>query len=221
MKNVQFRGHCQCCGKQQAVLSTGRMSKHGYTVDHGWFNGICQGEKYAPMEKDRSVTDKIVSDIRAEVATMEQKAVDIAIGKITPKICGTGRYNREMNERKHMVSVEITVPFAEGDEYHQARAVKQAIYQIESRIRLGKGFSNELEATANLCHLKEFLEVAKKAPAPYIQPGEKRRHGPDTRILTAKYQDGPRVYYTYEGVNGKIVQGWAGTASWRKMGIVA
>ena len=38
-KEIQIRGNCQCCGKEQAVVG-GLMSKHGYTVENGWFSGV-------------------------------------------------------------------------------------------------------------------------------------------------------------------------------------
>ena len=63
MKDNQIRGHCQCCGNQQAVVS-GHMSKHGYTVEHGWFQGVCTGESYKPIELERTVTNKIMAAVK-------------------------------------------------------------------------------------------------------------------------------------------------------------
>lgn len=221
MKDIQTRGNCQCCGNQQAVLKTGRMSKHGYTIDHGWFNGICQGERHQPMQNDRSITDKIISDIRAEVAGLRELAKELAEGKKFPKQAGSGNFVLEKNERGHSRRVEVYVPFADAPAYRQDAEVETAIYQAESRARMGEGFSNDLEQIVNKVHGTKLIEVEKKSPTAYIQPGEKRRRHSGSCILTAKYQDGARVYYTYEGENGKIGQGWARSASWRKMELIA
>lgn len=60
---IQLRGNCPCCGRDQAVLASGRMSKHGYTVEQGWFQGVCSGDSHAPMQKDRVVTDRIIAQV--------------------------------------------------------------------------------------------------------------------------------------------------------------
>ena len=61
---TQTRGHCQLCGRQQAVR--GGMSAHGYTVANGWFQGVCQGHHHKPLETDRSITDQMVIDVTAQ-----------------------------------------------------------------------------------------------------------------------------------------------------------
>lgn len=46
-------GTCQVCEHVQAVNSrTGRLAKHGYTVDFHVFNGTCWGSGELPYEKD-------------------------------------------------------------------------------------------------------------------------------------------------------------------------
>lgn len=64
---IQLRGTCQCCGRVQAVLPTGKMTKHGYTVKNGGFNGICYGEDYPPMEKSIEQTTRIIEQIQTDV----------------------------------------------------------------------------------------------------------------------------------------------------------
>jgi len=40
----QFRGVCCVCGKDQAVnTANGLIVPHGYTLDYGFFNGVCEG----------------------------------------------------------------------------------------------------------------------------------------------------------------------------------
>jgi hypothetical protein len=54
-------GTCQACGRQQAVGNdTGRIAKHGYTVDWGYFNGVCHGAGKQPAEVDVTYTRRLI-----------------------------------------------------------------------------------------------------------------------------------------------------------------
>lgn len=50
MAAATHRGHCQLCGSLQ-MLPNGRLSLHGYKVDHGYFSGVCRGAKALPLEQ--------------------------------------------------------------------------------------------------------------------------------------------------------------------------
>lgn len=51
MTKATHNGTCQACGRVQAVNNkTGRLAKHGYTVDYGYFSGTCSGSDKAPLE---------------------------------------------------------------------------------------------------------------------------------------------------------------------------
>ena len=55
------RGHCQACGKVQAVDTTNNLlAKHGYTVDFGYFDGVCTGSDRQPLEVDKSFTEATI-----------------------------------------------------------------------------------------------------------------------------------------------------------------
>ena len=52
------RGHCQACGRVQAVdTANNLLAKHGYTVDFGYFDGICKGSDRKPLEVDKSFSE--------------------------------------------------------------------------------------------------------------------------------------------------------------------
>ena len=54
-------GTCQLCGRNHAVNNaTGLLAKHGYTVDWGFFHGVCEGANHLPLQKDRSLLDSTV-----------------------------------------------------------------------------------------------------------------------------------------------------------------
>ena len=67
-------GTCQCCGSIQAVTKRG-LANHGYTVDYGFFNGICQGANKKPLEEDHTETDKIIVALEERIK-MLQDALD-------------------------------------------------------------------------------------------------------------------------------------------------
>jgi len=55
------RGHCQACGRVQAVDTTNNLlAKHGYTVDFGYFDGVCTGSEIKPLEVDKSFTEATI-----------------------------------------------------------------------------------------------------------------------------------------------------------------
>ena len=54
MKKATHYGTCQVCGRNQKAPN-GLVAKHGYTVDGGFFNGVCFGSDELPFEQDRTV----------------------------------------------------------------------------------------------------------------------------------------------------------------------
>ena len=55
------RGHCQACGRVQAVdTANNLLAKHGYTVDFGYFDGVCTGSDRKPLEVDKSFSEATI-----------------------------------------------------------------------------------------------------------------------------------------------------------------
>ena len=66
------KGHCQVCGNMQAVdNSHNGLAKHGYTVDWGFFDGICEGTDELPIQLDRTLADKTIISLNAHIAQNE------------------------------------------------------------------------------------------------------------------------------------------------------
>ncbi len=64
-------GTCQLCGRNHAVNNaTGLLAKHGYTVDWGFFHGVCEGANHLPLQKDRSLLDSTVDQWKEEANKM-------------------------------------------------------------------------------------------------------------------------------------------------------
>lgn len=211
MNKTQTRGNCPCCGREQAVLASGKMSKHGYTVECGWFNGVCSGDRFEPMQIQRKITDDIIEGVRNDVAKLTVEAGKLKSGKLVLKLVAKpGEYVRR-GEQATMVE------WASLDKYDQQRALDSAIYDRESRARMGTSFANDLEALVNRVHGTPLIVVElAEAPAP-IRQGEKRQGRDASHVLTARYTEKGRVYFT--GNDG--FKGWDGIQSWRRREVVA
>jgi hypothetical protein len=212
MKALQLRGHCQQCGAEQAV--NGTMSKHGYTVKNGWFQGICYGHNFAPIENDRAEADATISRVNEEVAALEVDLQKMRDGKIVPKTIKTNR-----GEWVNGKFVSIVIAFSDATAYEQRNAVETMIYQTESRIRAGKSFAVSFLALVDKYHGQPLIEVKKPEAAPRIQAGEVRVDANGT-VKTATIQDGARVYFNYTNSVGKTFKGWIGSRVWRQYKLV-
>jgi hypothetical protein len=75
MKATHY-GECQVCGRRQK-LPGGMLSKHGYTVQWGFFNGVCWGERNKPFEQDKGLIEGAIKRAQAEIVNAEIKAKEI------------------------------------------------------------------------------------------------------------------------------------------------
>lgn len=144
---IQLRGHCQCCGNDQAVVR-GCSSKHGYTVDNGWFNGVCSGQNYEPIQVSRVQADRVVESVRLEVAQLEKDLAAVEAGTVTPKTALTG-YGKNCN----------AIPFEIATLKQKEDAVFFLKHCLTHRIRDGKDFANHIEQVANKYHGQPLTEI--------------------------------------------------------------
>jgi len=206
---TQTRGHCQLCGRQQAVR--GGMSAHGYTVANGWFQGVCQGHHHKPLETDRSITDQMVIDVTAQASALRIKADETLLGQHDPVEYDTGR--RTFLDGKR---TPIMAQFADAGEYRQQEIRKQMAWSLTSRAKAGEDFAKFMGALADKVHGQPLAIVAKPQPAERIQAGEQRIDAKG-RVLTAKYQDGQRLHYTFTRESGAVLTTWMSPRSWRML----
>lgn len=206
---TQNRGHCPCCGREQAVMASGRMSKHGYQVKDGWFSGVCNGDSHPPIEVSREAADMIVAQVRAQVAELRAQAQQVRDGKLKPRTVRTGRQFRGASSKWE----EVVVPFAEAPSYQQEGAVRSLERSFDRRADLGDNFADCLERLANEHHGKPLRTVKVEAgPAPILAGERRTLAGGD--VATASRVEGARVYWT-RGEKG--FKGWTGTQAWRKL----
>lgn len=210
-KDIQIRGNCQCCGREQAVVG-GLMSKHGYTVEHGWFNGVCSGNHYQPMQFSRVETDSIVSDIRAEIPKLLALAEQYESGALVPEFVMKKVLDAELRKW-----VEVKVPFAEAHIVDQRSTVSQVVWGYKNRANAGKSFSDHLESIANKVHGTPLIEVAKKEVEP-IRVGDKKTNLELGAVYTCFKVDGVRIYWSAtRASDGKEIRSWMGSQAWRKL----
>ena len=198
----QIRGNCQCCGRQQAVVN-GTMSKHGYTVANGWFQGVCGGDFHQPMQVIRATTDRIIADVAEEVAALIVKADQVLAGKLKPTKVVRGQF---------MKAYEIK--FADATAHEQAHAVQCLNWNLRSRAKAGEDFAKYLQEIADAVHGTALIEVERKeAPVPVSTGNQKTKDG---KTYICRYVQGARVHYSMTR-GEQTFKGWIGIAAWRKM----
>lgn len=206
---TQTRGHCQCCGRIQSVR--GAMSKHGYTVQNGWFSGVCSGHNFAPMETNRAEVDSIVSTVRSQCAELRTNAALVEQGKKFPK------FAKVTTDRRTGEKVEVL--FEDGESWEKNDAVRTLFWSLTQRAKAGEDFASMLEGIANRVHGQPLMVVKVEAAATRIQAGE-RRVSARGEIMVAKGQDGARVnWYIQRGE--KKLNSWTGTKAWRALALAA
>jgi len=127
------RGTCQVCGRAQAHFK-GTIAKHGYTVDWGFFNGVCQGAEALPLEYDKALTESIITQLRVTVAPRaELLAAELAAGTVEPKwfkrvATGTRKYGMPQYNDVDCTRAEISDEVA-------ARQIEIAIHTAQAEQR--------------------------------------------------------------------------------------
>lgn len=74
-------GECQICGRMQK-LPNGRLAAHGYTVEHGWFNGICPGSGGLPFEQSFDLIEKNMERADEEADDAQSEADRLLSGEV-------------------------------------------------------------------------------------------------------------------------------------------
>lgn len=94
------RGTCQTCGRVHAVDNTTRLvAKHGYTVDFGYFNGVCRGGRSEkPAEFDVSLTHKMIIECTESAKDEDKAAFDLRMSVVIPETFE--RWNKDLRITK-------------------------------------------------------------------------------------------------------------------------
>ena len=82
MKKATHTGECQICGNTQA-LPNGVLSKHGYTVHWGFFQGVCSGHAKQPFELSCDDIALVVEKVRAQLARTQAERHELLTGPVS------------------------------------------------------------------------------------------------------------------------------------------
>lgn len=179
------RGHCQACGRVQAVdTANNLLAKHGYTVDFGYFDGVCTGSDRQPLEVDKSFAEATIVKISEWIDgqkvllqeaiegkktfshyTLEKKYSGFSFKPfcnqhLTMKLCTVVEYTEE-NLRKHCEEYNQnrdwgTITF---DEIF-AKFQKPYIKNIEAGIANAIQHIESLQQLIKEVHGKDLINVA-------------------------------------------------------------
>lgn len=120
-ERVQYRGVCQVCGREHAIVS-GLVAKHGYTVELGFFNGVCRGEHFAPMQHSVDESKRVIEMCEVEAVKSIEAAKKMEAGEISPAAVSRG-YGKNKS----------VVKFEEADVYEQIRAREAAVWGLRGQ----------------------------------------------------------------------------------------
>jgi hypothetical protein len=178
-------GHCQACGRQQAVDNAlGTLAKHGYKVaGFGFFMGTCQGSGRRPLELERAFLDTICAALaeysarmstrsmqllKREVVLEQATRLDNYGGRVTERV-KTGRrdrYGREKTENR-----EVRVPWVEASPSERGAELKREVALADS------------EASEADQHREGLLRLAKEVHGrPLAAVSRARRVDVGTRV---------------------------------------
>lgn len=122
-ERLQYRGICQVCGHEQAIVN-GKMAKHGYTVKFGFFNGVCAGEHFAPIQHSTEEAERIIAKCSEEAGKSDEAADKMQAGKIHPLYVKRGFGKNEEQ-----------IKFEEAEIWEQRRAREAMIWNLRSEAR--------------------------------------------------------------------------------------
>jgi hypothetical protein len=91
-------GHCQACGRRQ-LLPGGVLADHGYSIEHGWRNGVCYGAGHAPYEQSCALIESTIAAAKARAAELRAQADAQAAVPLGDLSCWLRVYHRELSNR--------------------------------------------------------------------------------------------------------------------------
>jgi hypothetical protein len=197
-QDYKLIGNCPICGNRQAV--NGGMSKHGYTVTHGWFSGVCYGEGKPAMQQDKTATLKMVDGVKAQILELESDIAKLQSGKMKPKTAPIA---------SHYKAEEV--PFDQAPEWSQKNRVESIIRNLQFKIKSGQNHITYMMDLLEKVYGTELLKEIKKPAPAQIMTGEKRILR--DRVVTCKSVEGQRIYYKDERGFGS----YTSPAAWRKL----
>lgn len=181
--NIQLRGHCQVCGRIQAVRS-GHMAHHGYRVENGWFTGKCYGHQHQPMERDITVTQSVIDSVQKQIIVLAAKLMSLKLGEWHPATV-QGHWNSKLRDYDR-------IAWADAPAYRQRHEIDLASHKLDMQIRGGESFIKTMTELIERVHGQPLTEVKRTEKPEQILVGETRISGAGGKLVALKI-DGSRV----------------------------
>lgn len=207
------RGTCQRCGRAQAIdNATGRIAKHGYTVDYGYFNGVCLGSGHEPAEVSVKMTRETMAEVLKEAKRLDKHAAALKSGEVVPATFE--RWNRDK------VKVEVsrtwgrretrgdydTLPIEQATPDERASAIRGAISFTEQQARMLRAHEQFLREAVLPRHGKPLFDV-KRETVKHFRVGDTVKHKGEAYVLLAE-----RMSMSFTG-NGRLLGYWVARAN--------
>jgi len=164
------RAHCQLCAAVQAInVQTGIVAKHGYSVDNGYFNGVCPGSDKMNLHVERSFADSEVAAARAKASKYRNRADRFETKVDHPKFAWDGGFTyhiplkpREEFARDSDYTAKWTpleprrrmVAWVDASYAYQEKARNEAIEALRRDAELATRYADTVEHWANRIHGK-------------------------------------------------------------------
>jgi hypothetical protein len=143
------RGTCQACGAVQAVMVKGLLAKHGYTVEWGFFNGVCAGADRLPLEVNKDLAMATISHLRDEfIPAQKARIAGLENGTVFPK----------WTKREKVAAFRWNDVECNRDEISD----DQAATQVQTAMRKAAGRISS--AKAHMSMLKNLIETRHGQP---------------------------------------------------------
>jgi hypothetical protein len=157
------RGTCQACGRAQAYYK-GAIAKHGYTVQWGYFHGVCRGAEALPLEQDKSITEATIKYLLETHAPQADKlAADLRSGAVEPQF-----YNSEYDRVKcktvktACTRAELKFQCYETQDAVAERQIAAAVLNAEGDARHARSHAAMLEKLIAARHGQPLMPIIGK-----------------------------------------------------------
>ena len=111
MTKATHNGTCQVCGRTHAHRPNG-LAQHGYTVDYGYFQGVCHGSQNAPIETSTEILDATVARLRRDAARLRTASTPETVTALGP-VAATFRLTPWAKDVEHAHFVSRREKFGE------------------------------------------------------------------------------------------------------------
>lgn len=148
-ERIQMRGHCQMCGRLHAANP--QIAKHGYTVEFGWFQGVCPGADYDPLEQSRVKLDELVVNLRNWAADADIEALALEDRETNPE-------GKRCSYRENGKRVVKVVPYETLLPYEQEDCRRLAVSALRNKSTHMRQAANDMLELAAKVHGQPLVE---------------------------------------------------------------